>query len=142
MVVFGEMFGLVDRGTPGARGGAVVADVWSERFALDRIMRRAHNDSWGDRWAQDQNFMRLHHTTEGASRIMRHEEWCEVEQPQHEQIGERNNSLALHFLRRNKPVSARSEMARSCNARLAALAPCYAVVAAGHAKRLARGGTP
>lgn len=141
-MIYDDQHGWVDRGTKGVRGGAVVRDVWAERFALDLMMRHAHSSALGGWRELDERLMRDHLAARQDGRrrprVMRYEEWCEVQQAQHSDVGERINSLGLHFLRRGDIHRARREMARSCHARLASLAPCYAVVADGRRKRIER----
>jgi hypothetical protein len=126
MVVFDDMYGLVDRGTPGVRSGAVVAEVAREVAGLES-WSRAHRDDETLTMTREE---RAHDyaVTVGAWEQFSARERADLKSDLSH--SDRNN----YFLR--------SCALRDLEWRLAVLAPCYAVVAAGHAKRLSRRGTP
>ena len=126
MVVFDDMFGLVDRGTPGVRSGAVVENIAGE-VAWFESWSQAHRDD------ETLTMTREERAHDYAVTVSAWEQFSARERADLKtdlSHSDRNN----YFLRRCA--------LRDLEWKLAVLAPCYAVVAAGHAKRLAREGRP
>lgn len=136
-MIYDDRFGLVDRGTRGMRGGAVVCDLrtelevlgtWSdrawmpldEREELEAVARLRSGDS-------DQLFYARQQRAE----------WL-INADAAEQFAQEERQSILERMRWQKLSGIRNDVLWPLEAKLAALAPWRAVIEEGQAKRDAR----
>lgn len=147
MVVFDDMFGLVDRGTPGVRGGAVVENISDEIACLDRLGERCFQTApLGDEdesVEQSIRDLRRSDISDAADQLSyarqdRSDAWGLMRDHMYDMSLESRHELTDR-LKWQRLSNVRADVLFPLECRLSAHAPCWKVIEDGANKRAARG---